>query len=129
MVDLAEPHELWFTLETIMASLETHVEHALKSQEAKENNLKEKLIAKMKQERMDKDHPDIKSTSPFMLPLVILGGNYDIFQNMEPEKKKMVCKALRVFSHFYGATLQFYRYNSLVMSTQRTFNGNFMWVV
>ena len=44
-------------------------------------------------------------------PIVILGGKYDLFQNMEPEKKKTVCKALRFFSHFYGATLQFYRYN------------------
>ena len=45
----------------------------------------------------------------FRLPLVILGGKYDIFQNFDPEKKKIVCRALRFFSHHHGAALQFYR--------------------
>ena len=43
------------------------------------------------------------------LPLVILGGKYDLFQNFDPEKKKIVCRALRFFSHHHGAALQFYR--------------------
>ena len=110
MVDLSEPHELWFTLETMMSSLHTHIQHAFKSQEAKDKNLEENVIAKMKNEKMDSEHPDRQGMEPLPLPIVILGGKYDIFQDMEPEKKKIVCKTLRFFSHFYGATLQFYRY-------------------
>ena len=110
MVDLSEPYELWFTLETIMSSLHTHVQHTLKSQEAKDRNLQHILLDTMKKDRLDREHPDLQAAEPFLLPIVILGGKYDLFQNMEPEKKKIVCKALRFFSHFYGATLQFYRY-------------------
>ena len=113
MVDLSEPHELWFTLETMMSSLHTHIHHAFKSQEAKEQSLEQSLIDKMKKEKLDSEHPDMQAMEPFMLPIVILGGKYDIFQDMEPEKKKTVCKALRFFSHFYGATLQFYRYKQV----------------
>ena len=112
MVDLSEPYELWFTLETIMSSLHTHIQHTFKSQEAKDQKLQETLIEDMRKDIIDSDHPDIQATEPFPLPIVILGGKYDLFQNMEPEKKKIVCKALRFFSHFYGATLQFYRYFS-----------------
>ena len=110
MVDLSEPYELWFTLETIMSSLHTHVQHSFKSQEAKDQNLQEALMNSLNKDRVDSDHPDLEATEPFSLPIVILGGKYDLFQNMEPEKKKIVCKALRFFCHFYGATLQFYRY-------------------
>ena len=109
MVDLSEPHELWFTLETMMSSLHTHIQHAFKSQEAKDQNLEQNLTDRMKKENLDNEHPDIHGMEPFTLPIVILGGKYDLFQNMEPEKKKIVCKALRFFTHFYGATLQFYR--------------------
>ena len=110
MVDLSEPNELWFTMETIMSSLHTHIQHTFKSQEAKDMKLKESLNDMAKVERLDAEHPDIQGAEPFPLPIVILGGKYDLFQNMEPEKKKIVCKALRFFCHFYGATLQFYRY-------------------
>ena len=95
-----------------MSSLHTHIQHTFKSQEAKDQKLQETLIEDMRKDIIDSDHPDIQATEPFPLPIVILGGKYDLFQNMEPEKKKIVCKALRFFSHFYGATLQFYRYVS-----------------
>ena len=60
--------------------------------------------------RSDKEHPDFPKTEPFPVPLVILGGKYDVFQDMESEKKKTVCKALRFMAMHYGASLQFYRY-------------------
>ena len=113
MVDLSEPYELWFTMETIMSSLHTHIQHTFKSQEAKDQKLQETLSDKMKKDTLDSEHPDISGVECFPIPIVILGGKYDLFQNMEPEKKKIVCKALRFFSHFYGATLQFYRYTHL----------------
>ena len=85
---------------------------ALKSPEATENHLRERLQA-MAEDRVDANHPDKGSNTPFPVPLVILGGKYDLFQNLESENKKVVCKALRFFAHNYGSTLQFYRLHFL----------------
>ena len=69
----------------------------------------ENRLTKLTEARCDKEHPDFGKTSPFPIPLVILGGKYDLFQDMDSEKKKVVCKALRFFAHYYGAALHFYR--------------------
>ena len=81
---------------------------ALKSPEAIESQLRERLQSLM-EDRVDGTHPDKGSNQPFPVPLVILGGKYDLFQNIESENKKTICKALRFIAHNYGATLQFYR--------------------
>ena len=40
-----------------------------------------------------------------LIPLAILGTKYDIFQDFEPEKKKIICKTLRFVAHINGASL------------------------
>lgn len=107
MVNLAKPEELWYTLETCMDALEAYLKRALKTPEGVENKLEEKLQQLLK-DRSDPEHPDINAMKPFPLPLLITGGYYDGFQNMDSEKKKIVCRALRYFAHFHGASLQFY---------------------
>ena len=96
MVDLSKPGELWFTLETLVSTLTTYLEMSLKnsSQDSEETLNKKRSSADYEL------HPDKDHIRPFPLPLIILGGRYDEFQNFEPEKKKIICKALR-----------FYRYN------------------
>ena len=107
MVDLSKPGELWFTLETLVSTLTTYLEMSLKnSSQDSEETLNEKRSSADYELHPDKDH-----IRPFPLPLIILGGRYDEFQNFEPEKKKIICKALRFFSHYHEASLQFYRYN------------------
>lgn len=108
MIDLSKPEELWFTLETLTGMLQSHLEIALKSQEAMTQQIEEKLNLIVKA-NIDQEHPDKDLIKPFPLPLIILGGKYDEFQNFDPEKKKIICKALRFFAHVKGATLQFYR--------------------
>ena len=109
MVDLSKPGELWFTLETLVSTLTTYLEMSLKnsSQDSEETLNKKRSSADYEL------HPDKDHIRPFPLPLIILGGRYDEFQNFEPEKKKIICKALRFFSHYHGASLQFYRYYNL----------------
>ena len=108
MVDLSKPDELWFTLETLMTTLQTHLDILLKSPEASEHKIEEKLKLIIEQ-NTDGEHPDKDLIKPFLLPCIILGSKYDEFQNMDPEKKKIICKALRFFAHYHGASLQFYR--------------------
>ena len=88
--------------------LQSHLDIALKDPEATQNEIEEKLAQKSKS-NMDEEHPDKDIIRPFPLPLIILGGKYDEFQNFDPEKKKIICKALRFFAHYRGASLQFYR--------------------
>ena len=109
MVDLSKPEELWFTLETLIGLLQSHLDIALRTQEATSLKIEEKLKLKIKTNGDAAEHPDKEHIKPFDLPLIILGGKYDEFQNFDPEKKKIVCKALRFFALFYGASLQFYR--------------------
>ena len=105
MVDLSKTGELWFTLETLVSTLTTYLEMSLKnSSQDSEETLNEKRSSADYELHPDKDH-----IRPFPLPLIILGGRYDEFQNFEPEKKKIICKALRFFAHYHGASLQFYR--------------------
>ena len=46
-----------------------------------------------------------------LIPLAILGTKYDIFQDFEPEKKKIICKTLRFVAHTNGASLHVSVYN------------------
>lgn len=107
MVDLSDPSQLWFTLESLTTSVLSHIQISLKSTKGKEMGLADKLKA-LADPHMDSEHPDFSKVKPFPVPLVIIGGKYDEFQNMEPEKKKIICRALRFFAHYHGATLQFY---------------------
>ena len=42
---------------------------------------------------------------PSLVPLAIIGTKYDIFQDFDPEKKKIICKTLRFVAHTNGASL------------------------
>ena len=48
------------------------------------------LSVKKEFSKQDKDNID-----PFPIPLVIVGGKYDLMQDFEPESKKVICRALR----------------------------------
>ena len=55
--------------------------------------------------RFGSDHPDRDLLDPLPVPLAILGSKYDVFQDMEPERRKMVCRTLRFVAHTNGASL------------------------
>ncbi|XP_015768356.1 PREDICTED: cytoplasmic dynein 2 light intermediate chain 1-like [Acropora digitifera] len=51
---------------------------------------------------------DKASIDPFPIPLAIIGGKYDIYQDFDPEKRKMISRTLRFTAHRNGAHLQFF---------------------
>ena len=107
VVDLAAPGRLWATITSLVASLGEYVAATLRTEQAKNLKLEERLM-KEAVARVGEEHVDIKNITPFPLPLLILGGRYDEFQDLEPEKKKLICRSLRFLAHTHGATLQFY---------------------
>ena len=54
---------------------------------------------------MSHDLQDKELLSPLPIPVAIVGGKYDLFQDFDPEKKKMISKTLRFLAHTNGATL------------------------
>ncbi|KAL4141524.1 hypothetical protein QTP88_004152 [Uroleucon formosanum] len=58
---------------------------------------------------------DKKFLSPLPLPLMIVGSKYDVYQNFEPAKKRVLCQCLRYVAHTYGASLIFYGVNDAVL--------------
>ncbi|KRX90176.1 Cytoplasmic dynein 2 light intermediate chain 1 [Trichinella pseudospiralis] len=101
MVNLAEPAEIWTTLEQFLSMTRDHLLKLLMKQN---DNVQEMLVRKAA--KPYESHPDKRIVKPYPIPLCIIGGNYSDFQNIEPEKKKIICRSLRLIAHLNGATLQ-----------------------
>ena len=107
LLDLSQPGRLWQTATSLLASTKEYTEAALRSPQAEQTGIAPRL-AERAAARLGPDHPDSNMVKPFPLPLVILGGKYDIFQDFDPEKKKQICRALRYLAHLHAGSLQFY---------------------
>ena len=107
IIDLSRPELIWSTLTSLLASVKEYVAASLRTEQAKKLGIAERL-AKEQAARLGPDHMDSGAVKVFPVPLIILGGMYDTFQNFDPEKKKVICRTLRYIAHSHGATLQFY---------------------
>uniref|UniRef100_F6XTJ5 Cytoplasmic dynein 2 light intermediate chain 1 n=1 Tax=Ornithorhynchus anatinus TaxID=9258 RepID=F6XTJ5_ORNAN len=100
VLDLSRPSELWLTAEHLLRAVRTHVE-----------NLGQPGTRAAATPRtwspVPEDHPDREFIDPFPIPLVIIGSKYDVFQNLDSEKRKVICRTLRFLAHHHGATLMF----------------------
>ena len=107
VVDLSKPERLWSTVTSLVSSITEYIASALKTEQARNLKVEERL-EKDASARVGEDHPDVQHIKPFPVPLLILGGMYDVFQDLEPEKKKVICRTLRYLAHTNGASVQFY---------------------
>uniref|UniRef100_W5K6I2 Cytoplasmic dynein 2 light intermediate chain 1 n=1 Tax=Astyanax mexicanus TaxID=7994 RepID=W5K6I2_ASTMX len=107
VLDLSKPSTLWGTLEkTPAGSLEPSGKSVC-------------LTAEVGSQQTERDRELI---SPFPVPLLLIGSKYDIFQDFESEKRKVICKTLRFLAHYYGASLIFTSSKSeTTMSKARSF--------
>ena len=55
--------------------------------------------------RYDADHPDKDTLDLIPVPITIIGTKYDLFQNFDSEKKKIITRTLRYVAHHHGAHL------------------------
>lgn len=106
VLDLSKPNDLWPTMENLLQATKSHVDRVI----LKLGKTNSKAASEVRQKMwsgMQKDHPDRELIDPFPIPLVIIGSKYDIFQDFDPEKRKVICKTLRFVAHYYGASLMF----------------------
>ncbi|XP_001846252.2 cytoplasmic dynein 2 light intermediate chain 1 [Culex quinquefasciatus] len=101
VLDLSLPDRLWTDLECVLNGLK----------QALEKNCSSKEIAEMQEAMRQKvgvDHVDLNTLEVLPFPVIIVGGKYDQFQNLDSEIKKHVCRCLRSIAHAIGAALIFY---------------------
>lgn len=128
MLDLSQPDKLWADLETSLNGLKQSVTKNSAEVELQELN-------NLAKERIGTEHPDKNTLDIFPIPIFIVGGKYDIFQDLgnlsntfvngyhsgifflEPEIRKHVCRCLRSMAHALGASLIFY--SSKMVSLKR----------
>ncbi|XP_064600600.1 cytoplasmic dynein 2 light intermediate chain 1-like isoform X2 [Liolophura sinensis] len=105
MLDLSKPNELWFTLESLLKAAKARIDAVIQEMKSTKPDIKDVLKQKC-WHKLGADNPDKSLMDPFLIPLVIVGGKYDMFQEFESEKRKVICKALRFMAHTHGASLQ-----------------------
>lgn len=106
VLDLSAPEVMCILFETLLKALQSRVDYVLNDALKNDPSLNE-AIHEATASRLPKDHPDRKVVSVFPVPLLILGSKYDVFQNFESEKRKVVCRYLRHVAHANGASLLF----------------------
>lgn len=107
VLDLSNPHELWFTMENLMSDAKARLEEAINEAKRTDPYIKDKLKRRAL-ERVGEGNEDKNMMDLFLLPLVIVGSKYDIFQDFDSEKRKVICKTLRFLALIHGASLQFF---------------------
>ncbi|XP_065081825.1 cytoplasmic dynein 2 light intermediate chain 1 [Ochlerotatus camptorhynchus] len=101
VLDLSLPDQLWTDLECVLNGLK----------QAISKNCTTKEVSDMQQTMKQKvgiDHVDLNTLEILPFPVILVGGKYDEFQNMDSEIKKLVCRHLRSIAHAIGAALIFY---------------------
>lgn len=109
MLDLSQPDRLWTDLECALNGLKQAISKNCSPEEVNE------MHAMMKQ-KIGADHVDINTLDILPFPVMIVGGKYDIFQNIDSEVKKHVCRCLRSIAHTIGAALIFYTSKNAALS-------------
>lgn len=108
-LDTSEPHLVVPSLEKWLRLLHDQVVHSLQAL-AKESQSGAKRVEALTQARMAvwAEHPDQAHVQPFPVPLVIFGTKCDaLLTDVDPEKRKGLCRILRYYAHVNGASLVF----------------------
>ncbi|XP_075719347.1 cytoplasmic dynein 2 light intermediate chain 1 isoform X2 [Rhinoderma darwinii] len=106
VLDLSKPNELWHTMESLLQATRKRADKIV-ADIGKSNSKAANQIMQNIWRNIPHNHPDRELIDPFPLPLLIIGSKYDIFQDFESEKRKIICKTLRFLSHYFGASLLF----------------------
>ncbi|KAF2358513.1 Dynein family light intermediate chain [Trinorchestia longiramus] len=107
VLDLSRPQHLYEELITIITLLRAQLADAIKKASIEDPTLSSRLMAAA-WARVGRDHQDRERMNPLPVPLLVVGGKYDIFQDCEPDDKKVLCRAMRYVCHTNGAALQFF---------------------
>ncbi|KAJ3015887.1 UNVERIFIED_CONTAM: Cytoplasmic dynein 2 light intermediate chain 1 [Siphonaria sp. JEL0065] len=108
VIDLSVPEDALPVLEHFLDKIQTRSKRVLDGLEAR-GSKRPKGLRAFAVKKYGNEHPDIQNQSMYIcpIPIVIVGSKYDLFRDLEPEKRKLFCKTLRFLAHTNGATLIF----------------------
>ncbi|XP_058507539.1 cytoplasmic dynein 2 light intermediate chain 1 [Solea solea] len=127
VLDLSKPNALWGTMEKLLQAAQAHLEKvSTQAQQAEKGKAgaKHQTSVHSAARVLPKDYPDRELISPFPVPLLIIGSKYDLFQEFDSEKRKVVSKTLRFVAHYYAASVIFtsIKSESLMSKTKSFFS-------
>ncbi|KAM4729492.1 cytoplasmic dynein 2 light intermediate chain 1 [Anableps anableps] len=124
VLDLSKPNTLWGTMEKLLHSAQAQVEKVSSQAQKSKPGGKQQKAAHSAARVLPKDYPDRELISPFPVPLLIIGSKYDLFQDFDSDKKKVISKTLRFLAHYYAASLVFtsIKSESLMSKTKSFFS-------
>uniref|UniRef100_A0A3Q3SXN0 Cytoplasmic dynein 2 light intermediate chain 1 n=1 Tax=Mastacembelus armatus TaxID=205130 RepID=A0A3Q3SXN0_9TELE len=108
ILDLSKPNNLWGTMEKLLQATQAQVEKVSSQAQRAEKSkagAKHQMPVHSISRSLPKDYPDRELISPFPVPLLIIGSKYDIFQEFDSDKRKVISKTLRFVAHYYAASL------------------------
>jgi len=108
MIDLSEPGPALEVLHKWLEQLRAQVIQNLEIL-AKESSSGANRVAALEKARQDifEENPDKESVKAFPCPIVIFGTKCDSLADVDPEKRRSLCHAMRYFAHVNGASLVF----------------------
>ncbi|XP_050525012.1 cytoplasmic dynein 2 light intermediate chain 1 isoform X2 [Daktulosphaira vitifoliae] len=101
VLDLSRPEALWNVMEILLKEVKTLI--YCSNEDEKLNNVH------------DKNLEDKQNNTSFPIPLIIVGSKYDVYQNLEPAKKRIICQSMRYVAHTNRASLLFYSTNDATL--------------
>uniref|UniRef100_A0A672JRY4 Dynein, cytoplasmic 2, light intermediate chain 1 n=1 Tax=Salarias fasciatus TaxID=181472 RepID=A0A672JRY4_SALFA len=127
ILDLSKPNALWATMEKLLQAAQTQLQKIssqMQQAEKSKPGAKHGTSVRSATRVLPKDYPDRELISAFPVPLLIIGSKYDIFQEFDSDKKKVVSKTLRFIAHYYAASLIFtsIKSESLMSKTKSFFS-------
>uniref|UniRef100_A0A0K0F548 Cytoplasmic dynein 2 light intermediate chain 1 n=1 Tax=Strongyloides venezuelensis TaxID=75913 RepID=A0A0K0F548_STRVS len=105
VVDLTKPETIWLMIEEFLESAKVRIKDIFDKDVDK--SVKDYLEESSWKRIGGKDVVNNSVVKPFPIPLYIIGGKYDVFQNEETEKRKSICYFLRILNYLYGGCLIF----------------------
>ncbi|EGD77689.1 hypothetical protein PTSG_08780 [Salpingoeca rosetta] len=124
VVDLSQPQQLWTTSEALLSSVRRRIDKVIDDLNRRESKLPA-YLKKKSVSRYGDDHPDLPMIQPLLVPLLIVGTKYDVFQNFDSERRKTIARTLRFLAHFHGGSLIFTSQEESLMVRCRAQLANF----
>ncbi|KAJ3044367.1 Cytoplasmic dynein 2 light intermediate chain 1 [Rhizophlyctis rosea] len=105
-LDLSDPPTLLPNLDHFITKISTRITSILNSLESR-GSKRPKALRTHTWKKFGVDHPDKEYLTPLAVPVVVVGTKWDLFRDLESEKRKVISKALRYAAHIHGASLIF----------------------